>query len=222
MPTLDLVSFDLCPYVQRAAIVLAEKQVPFARTNIDLADKPAWFRAISPLGKVPLLRAGKAVLFESAAICDYLDETLAPPLHPADAVTRAQHRAWIAVASAILSDIAGYYSAPDKDTFERKAGDIRAKFEQVEAALAGPFFAGPDFSQVDAAFAPIFRYVEAFERAGLPPAFEGLPKIRAWREALAARPSVIGAVVPDFAQRLDRFLRARNSYLSTLMALPAR
>lgn len=222
MPTLELVSFDLCPYVQRAAIVLAEKQVPFTRTHIDLADKPAWFKAISPLGKVPLLRVGDAVLFESAAICDYLDETQAPALHPDDAVARAQHRAWIAVASAILSDIAGYYSAPDREVFERKAADIRAKFAQVEQALTGPFFAGADFSQVDAAFAPIFRYFEVFERAAIPAAFEGFPKIQAWRGALAVRPSVIGAVVADFADRLERFLLNRNSYLSTLMAQNAR
>ena len=53
---LTLVSHLLCPYVQRAAIALAEKNVPFERVVIDLANKPDWFIAISPLGKVPLLR----------------------------------------------------------------------------------------------------------------------------------------------------------------------
>jgi glutathione S-transferase len=53
---LVLVSHQLCPYVQRAAISLCEKDVPFERLTIDLAKKPAWFKAISPLGKVPLLR----------------------------------------------------------------------------------------------------------------------------------------------------------------------
>lgn len=53
---ITLVSFALCPYVQRAAIVLAEKNVPFTRIDVDLDDKPDWFRAISPLGKVPLLQ----------------------------------------------------------------------------------------------------------------------------------------------------------------------
>src|SRR5438128_4732575 len=66
---LTLVSHKLCPYVQRAVIALAEKQVPFERIDIDLADKPEWFKAISPLGKVPLLRvstdSGEAALFES-------------------------------------------------------------------------------------------------------------------------------------------------------------
>ena len=54
---ITLVSHLLCPFVQRAAIVLLEKGVPFTRKNIDLANKPDWFLAISPLGKVPVLQA---------------------------------------------------------------------------------------------------------------------------------------------------------------------
>ena len=38
--TLTLISHHLCPYVQRAAIALAEKGVPFERRDVDLADKP--------------------------------------------------------------------------------------------------------------------------------------------------------------------------------------
>src|SRR5881394_2023473 len=91
---LTLVSFDLCPYVQRAAIVLAEKGLPFERIDVDLANKPAWFKAISPLGKVPLLKVGDEVLFESAVIVEYLEETLDPALHPADPLGRARHRGW--------------------------------------------------------------------------------------------------------------------------------
>lgn len=55
MAALTLVSHTLCPYVQRAAIVLLEKGVPFERRWIDLARKPAWFLAVSPLGKTPVL-----------------------------------------------------------------------------------------------------------------------------------------------------------------------
>src|SRR5690606_14684875 len=66
MPALTLVSHHLCPYVQRAVIALLEKGVPFERVYINLDEKPAWFRQISPLGKVPLLKVGdEAVLFES-------------------------------------------------------------------------------------------------------------------------------------------------------------
>jgi glutathione S-transferase len=75
---LELVSHKLCPYVQRVAIALAEKGASYERIHIDLADKPDWFIAISPLARVPLLKVDGAVLFESAAICDYLDDTARP------------------------------------------------------------------------------------------------------------------------------------------------
>lgn len=65
---LTLVSHYLCPYVQRAAIALGEKGVPFDRNYVDLANKPDWFKAISPLGKTPVLLVGERPVFESAVI----------------------------------------------------------------------------------------------------------------------------------------------------------
>lgn len=224
MPKLDLVSHALCPYVQRAAIALAEKQAPFTRTTIDLADKPDWFRAISPLGKVPLLRVDGEVLFESAAICDYLDETIAPRLHPADPVRRAQHRAWIEFASALLNDIWGLYTAADEPVFERRTADIEAKFRRLERELArhqGPYFSGPDFSLVDAAFAPAFRYFDVFETFIDLGIFTEKPNLRAWRRALGERPSVADAVTPDYPARLQAFIRSRGSHMSRLMPAAA-
>src|ERR1700738_3749283 len=111
MPALELVSHHLCPYVQRAVIALTEKGAAFRRVYVDLANRPDWFTAISPLGKVPLLRGDDEVLFECAVIGHYLDETITPQLHPAEAVARAKHRAWVEFASATLNDIAGYYVA---------------------------------------------------------------------------------------------------------------
>src|ERR1700687_19143 len=80
MPKLTLISHDLCPYVQRAVIALTEKAVPFDRVTIDLASRPDWFLAISPLGNVPLLKVDDAVIFESAVILEYLEETQPKPL----------------------------------------------------------------------------------------------------------------------------------------------
>src|SRR5690242_4210013 len=113
MPDLVLVSHKLCPYVQRAAIALAEKGVAFARRDVDLANKPDWFKAVSPLGKTPVLlvrvpqkwepvwrsSAGTTnndtAIFESAVILEYLEETQRNPLHPGAPLARAEHRAWI-------------------------------------------------------------------------------------------------------------------------------
>lgn len=220
MPTLHLVSHHLCPYVQRAVIALTEKGVPYERTNVDLANKPDWFKAISPLGKVPLLQVGDDILFESAVICEYIEETApGPKLHPADPLQRARHRSWIEFGSAILNDIAGFYRAPDAASFEAQRRAILAKFAWIEDSLGnGPWFAGDAFSLVDAVFGPVFRYFNTFERLGDFGFFEATPKVRAWRAALADRPSVRGAVAPDYPERLLAFLKARNSHLSAMIA----
>src|SRR5437868_10691235 len=169
MATYKLISFKLCPYVQRAAIVLAEKSVPFERIDIDLANKPDWFLKLSPLGKVPVLvvatNKGEVALFESNVICEYIVETQGGvALHPADALTRAEHRAWMEFGSAILGDLWGLETTTDPATFEGKRQALVAKFARVEGALsAGPFFAGDAFSLVDAVFAPVFRHLAVFD-----------------------------------------------------------
>lgn len=219
MPKLHLVSHEICPYVQRAVIALVEKNVPFERTNIDLANPPQWFRDISPLGKVPLLQVDDEVIFESAVICEYLDETIAPRLHPDAPLTRARHRAWIEFASALLVTLWEFNTAADGETLEAKRKDLQAKFAVLEKALgAGPYFAGKDFSLVDAAFGPIFRYFDVYDRfidLGL---FADVPKVAAWRTALAARPSVQRAVAADYPDRLLAFLKGRNSQLARRIA----
>jgi glutathione S-transferase len=182
--------------VQRAVIALAEKGVPFERIDIDLADKPDWFLAISPLGKVPLLRVGDDdVIFESAVILEYLEETQAHPLYPADPLARARHRGMIELGSAILSDIWGLEIAPTRDVAAAKIEALRQKFARLERDLGeGPWFAGEKFGLADAVFGPVFRYFDLFDRILDHGIFAATPKVNAWRAALAARPSVRTAV----------------------------
>ncbi|WEX77678.1 glutathione S-transferase family protein [Sinorhizobium numidicum] len=216
---LTLISHHLCPYVQRAAIALLEKGVPFERVYIDLANKPDWFLKISPLGKVPLLRISQgdeeAVLFESTVICEYLEETQpGAKLHLADPLRRARHRGWMEFGSTILSDLWVYETTQDAETLETKRKILKTKFAAVEAELGdGPYFAGTDFSLVDAVFAPIFRYFDVFDTISDMGIFDGLPRVAAWRKALAARPSVKAAVTEDYPQRLMDFLKKHDAAL---------
>lgn len=218
MSTLTLISHHLCPYVQRAAIALEEKGVAFERIDVDLAGKPDWFLAVSPLGKVPLLKVGDAVIFESAVILEYLEETQPNPLHPADPLRRAEHRAWMEFGSAILNDIWAFYMAADEATFRNKAGALAEKFERLERRLGeGPYFDGARFRLVDAVFGPVFRYFDAFDRIADFGILSAKPGIEAWRRALAGRPSIMHAVAPGYAGRLWTFLRQRQGRLSALM-----
>lgn len=219
---LQLVSHALCPYVQRAAIVLQEKGAPFERIDVDLADKPAWFLAINPLGRTPVLLVDGEPIFESAVICEYLDETLGPRLHPEHPLARARHRAWMQFGSEVLGSIAAFYNAPTDDALAQRASELRHRFEQVEAVLGeGPWFDGNRFSIVDAVFGPVFRYFDTFDAIGDFGVLRGLDKVQVWRQALGARPSTQQAVSDDYPRRLREFIERRGSALSSRLAATA-
>src|SRR4051794_28154254 len=214
MANLTLISHHLCPYVQRAVIALTEKGVPFERVTVDLANKPDWFKALSPLGKTPVLKVGETAIFESAVILEYLEETQPNPLHPHDPLHRAEHRSLIEVGSAILNDIGGFYSAPDAAAFDAKRKQLIDRFAWLESRIVGaPWFDGAAFSLVDAVFGPVFRYFDVFDTIEDFGVFDGLPKIQAWRAALAQHPSVRDSVTADYPGRLRAFLLARRSRL---------
>ncbi len=217
--TLKLISHHLCPYVQRAVIALLEKDVPFERINIDLANKPDWFLKTSPLGKTPVLMTGETAIFESAVILEYLEDTQDPALHPTDPLHRAHHRAWIEFSSSILNDIAGLYSAPNPERFDLKRTEISSKFARLETELNGSdYFDETGFSLVDAAFAPVFRYFDTLDTLDSLKLLISSPKILHWRTSLAIRPSVQSAVSKDYPEKLLNFLLAHNAHLSKLLA----
>ena len=217
--TLRLISHKLCPYVQRGVIALGERGTPFERIDIDLANKPEWFLKLSPLGKTPVLLVGEVAIFESAVILEYLEETQPRPLHPADPLVRAEHRAWIEFGSAVLSDIAGFYAAPDEATFKARTAQLEQRFSRLEARIvAEPWFDGAEFSLVDAVFGPVFRYFDVFDKIADFGILADKPKIARWRRNLAARPSVRTAVSADYPALLRDFIERRKSWLSGLQA----
>lgn len=215
----ELISFNLCPYVQRSVITLLEKGVDFDITYIDLAKPPDWFLKISPFGKVPALRVGDTTLFESAVINEYLDETHPPSMHPADALRRAHNRAWIEFGSSLLVSQFEWNIATEQATLTQKENEIRDKLAKVEAQLgAGPYFNGPDFSLVDAAYAPAFMRLALIEEHRPLGLLDATPRVRAWSKALLAREAVRKSVVPDFERLYVDYLKSKNSLLAGAFA----
>lgn len=214
---LELISFKLCPYVQRSVITLIHKDVPYRITHIDVADPPPWFLDISPFGKVPVLRVDdRTVIFESAVINEFIDETTPGRLHPEDPLQRALNRSWIEFGSGCIGDLIKLASTADEDAFEDTRYDLAEKFERLEQVLGnGPFFNGHRLSLVDAAFAPLFmrleilnRYVPAYDRSAF-------PRTAAWSDALRGLPETRESVVPEFEDLYRAALRRRSGFLES-------
>ena len=213
---LELISHKLCPYVHRAAITLREKGVPFERREIDLKNKPDWFTKLSPYGKVPLLIADGVVLFESAAICEFVDETHPPSLLPADAFARAHQRAWGEGSSELSQAQWNLLVAATPADRDKAAAAFAQIADRIEKAIAAGVIPQDRFERVHVTLAPSLLRFAIVER-GL-----GLrlidaarwPRLDALARTVAARPSVTTTVPEDYAAVLCRRIVDRGSLLA--------
>lgn len=221
---LKLVSFDICPYVERSRIVLLEKGTAHEVEFIDLANKPPWFLAISPMGRVPVLLVDERPIFESAIINELLDELYpTPPLLPAEPIARAAARAWIVFANdvvmpASLDAMVALAGGLPGEALARRLGTLRDALAKLEDELGrggGPFFLGESFGLVDAAYAPFLRRWRVGESWAGPEArlLSALPRVSAWAETLLARPSVQRAAPEELGPRMRRAYEARAAAL---------
>lgn len=209
-----LISFKICPFVQRSVIMLREKGVDFDITFINPMEPPDWFKGLTPLDKVPVLKVGEQVVFESAVIVEYLDESYPPSLHPDDPLKRAQNRAWIEFASTAIGTLNDMINAKEQEGFDKARDEMKARLSKLEQQVAGPYFNGEAFAPVDMAFAPLFMrlgYIDSWYPLDL---LEGLPTVSDWADKMLARESVKGSVVDDLPQLYRKRVTSSEGYLA--------
>lgn len=206
-----LVSFNICPFVQRSVITLLHKKIPYDVEYIDLDHKPDWFLEQVPTGKVPALFVGDEVLFESAIINEFIDETTEPRLLPKDPVSRAIERAWISYVEQLIFDQYRMMIAQTHEEFE-KAQDVflngLVKLKDVSAS-------NPSFLRLlDAAIAPLFSRLKitssVYEKLKL--RSKTIGKIVPWIEDLCARSEVKKSVSETFESDWKQYFSSRGSY----------
>ncbi len=220
-----LVSFKTCPWVQRSAILLREKNTPFEFRHIEPDNRPDWFLAISPHKKVPVLVIDdKQSLFESSAINEYLDEVVEPRLHPADPIQRAVNRAWTDYVPTFASSVTGCAYAATEADYKKALEQIPTAFERLEKALEtqgkGPLFNGAAYSLVDAAYAPFLQRYVFLDRIRKLGVMDKFPRLKAWTETLMKRPSTHSFPEAEFEAMYRANLKKRNSYLSQFVDSP--
>ncbi len=211
---LELISFKLCPFVQRSVITLRHKGVPFDTTFIQLDDPPEWFGDLSPLGKVPVLKVDDSVLFESAVINEFLDESFGDRMLASDPLERAQQRAWIELGSAAIFAMFGTITAPEESPSAAKREELAKLFGHLERQIAkappAPFFSGAELSLVDTAFAPLFQRLFALPEPILD--WNAVPTVKCWAERLVEEPVVRDSLPDGFDELFPMMLRKQNGW----------
>ncbi|PRY92992.1 glutathione S-transferase [Hasllibacter halocynthiae] len=94
---ITLYHYPLSPFCRKVRLSLAEKKLEVRLVDEPYWEKPAELMRRNPAGKVPVLKIDGAVMSESAAICEYLEETRPDPaLMPKDPKERAEVRRMVA------------------------------------------------------------------------------------------------------------------------------
>ncbi|MGD8569822.1 MAG: glutathione S-transferase family protein [Gammaproteobacteria bacterium] len=218
---LELISFKICPFVQRAVITLLYKDIPYRVTYIDLSSPPEWFTRLSPFGKVPILKVDdRHVIFESAIIDEFLDELYDGKLLPADPLQRAIDRSWIDFGSSLMLDFSGLIHATDADAFDSKMQTVKKEFDWLENKLDnGPYFNGDSFSLVDIAYAPLFMRTALLNLGDELYPSDRFPKIAAWADKLLSIPVLPKSVVGDFNEIFKTNIKNKAPYAAAQLGL---
>ncbi len=211
----ELISFRICPFVMRTLITGLEKGIKFKTTYIDLKNKPKWFLEQSPTGAVPAIKVDGYFIFESAVICDLLDELTPGTLYPADPLQKYHNKSWIDFASSLLFKQFAVMTATDRSSFNTQVKEMLAKLEILEKQLQHkPYWNGKQFSIIDASYAPLLHRFcllrDVFQRDYL----SDFPRINAWADNVLSNDSVMEVCNEDYREQYLSYLKQQDSYLS--------
>lgn len=212
---MKIVSFKICPFVQRVTAMLEAKDVDYDLEFISLSDKPQWFLDLSPHGQVPVLITDDGgALFESDAIVEYLEEVY-PPLQPGlSPEDRATNRAWSYLASKNYLVQCGAQRSKNREVLEERSAKLGQAFERMEKQLADtPFFSGESLGMVDIAWLVLLHRAAIVERRTGYDFIGERPKLKRWQGRLMATGLAERSVSPDFEDAFAGFYLSDETFL---------
>ncbi|WP_310619200.1 glutathione S-transferase family protein [Flexibacterium corallicola] len=212
---IKIISFKICPFVQRVTALLEAKGLEYTVEYISLKDKPQWFLEISPNGQVPVLvTEDGTALFESEAIVEYIDEISEPLYSGISREQKAINRAWGYLASKNYLVQCSTMRSPTKDVLEERSEKLRSAFLKVEKHLGNDrYFSGKTLGNVDIAWLPMLHRADIIERHRGYDMLEGLPKVKEWQGSVLAKGLAERSVSEDFEEAFTSFYLSDETYL---------
>jgi glutathione S-transferase len=193
-------------YVRSARLACVEKGISHELLPVDVGSDA--HAKLHPFRKIPILRHGDFMLYETGAIGRYVDRVFpGPALQPKDVKDLARMDQWMSA----ISDY--YYQAmireiviqrvlvpmrggkPDEAMIKAAWPKVEYQMSVLEQTLAkSPYLAGGALSLADLTLLPILFYVKVQPEGG--PLLAKHKGVSAWFERMAARPS-FGATMPE-------------------------
>ena len=163
--------------------------------------------------KVPVVKIGDQVVWESAIINEFVDEMFPEtPLMPADPFRKAQARIWIDYCNTrFVDDNYTLLAAKTEDEQAPLREKVIANLRYIEsegmAKLSdGPYWLGAEISLVDLTYYPFFERMVALKHYRGVAIPEDCTRIRGWLALMAEREST-KTTMNDEAYYIERYAR---------------
>jgi len=212
---MKIVSFKICPFVQRVTALLEAKQIDYEIEYISLRDKPQWFLDISPNGQVPVLITDDGdALFESDAIVEYIEEAY-PALQAAVSLEqKAKNRAWSYLASKNYLVQCSAQRSPDQAVLKERSEKLAKPFDRIEKQLGDTqYFGGDSIGMVDIAWLPLLHRANIIKQHSGYDFLGDRPKLKQWQQTLLADDLAEKSVATDFTEAFSAFYLSEETYL---------
>jgi glutathione S-transferase len=182
---------------RKVLMTLAETNTPYEFVMVDFAKgehKQAPHLARQPFGQVPTLQDGDFELYESRAMCRYINDKTNGPLVPRDLADRARMEQWISVETSNFTGPVMKFVFKHIFHREQTPEALAAAGEQLDNALAimdkqlasHPFIAGGTFTLADICFMPYIEYGMGTPAKDL---FAKHPHVVAWWNKISEKPT---------------------------------
>ncbi len=214
---IKIISFTICPFVQRVTALLEAKAIPYEVKLISLSNKPEWFIALSPNGQVPLLTTESGItLFESDAIVEYLEEAYPSLENGVSVEQKALDRAWSYLATKHYLVQCSAMRSANKTSFEENRVRLNKAFDRIETALENkPFFKGEALSNVDIAWLPLLHRAAIVQQYNCYDFFDKYPNIKLWQRGLLNTGLAEASIADDFKEKFVDFYLSEKTYLGS-------
>ena len=205
----------LSPYVSRVILTARHKGIKHKLTMPEGGIKSPEYLKINPLGKIPAIKDGSTILFESAVIVDYLDAKYKTKrLLPANAAEAAKVRMIAAV-------FAEYVQAPmlalfrhldptkrDQAVVDAKLAEIAKGLDVAEKLLSGKSWAaGAKFGFADVFAVPAMFFINAMMPGfGIADPIGGRKKLAKYYKVIQ-KDKMTGPVLGEMGEALKNFRR---------------
>jgi glutathione S-transferase len=198
------------PFAWRVLLTLEIKRLPYVSHLLEFSKqehKTPEFLKLNPRGKVPVLRDGDFVVYESLAVMKYLDDKHPePPLfgrNPEEAarINLAICECTSYIETPVVDIVRPIFSGgvnDKRDAIQSAAANLREEFALLNARLShgGPWLMGVRISAADIALYPqvaiLLRALGKEAAAGLDlklaPLMDHFPELARWMRAVESLP----------------------------------